>query len=75
MSAPITTYFRVCDGVRVRFADNKADSDTTVLVAPLVGYRATSVRRTSATAIDTFAPVGLRGARELTPTYGFRSFG
>ena len=27
-----TTYFRVCDGVRVRFADNKADSDTTVLL-------------------------------------------
>ena len=30
--APISTYFRVCDGVRVRFADNKADSDTTVLL-------------------------------------------
>ena len=30
--SPITTYFRVCDGVRVRFADNKADSDTTVLL-------------------------------------------
>src|SRR5712692_1426591 len=29
---PITTYFRVCDGVRVRFADNKADSDITVLL-------------------------------------------
>src|SRR5439155_358519 len=28
----ITTYFRVCDGVRVRFADNKADSDITVLL-------------------------------------------
>jgi len=28
----ITTYFRVCDGVRVRFADNKADSDVTVLM-------------------------------------------
>jgi pimeloyl-ACP methyl ester carboxylesterase len=28
----ITTYFRVCDGVRVRFADNKADSGTTVLL-------------------------------------------
>ena len=25
MGSPITTYFRVCDGVRVRFADNKAD--------------------------------------------------
>ena len=33
--SPITTYFRVCDGVRVRFADDKADSDITVmLVAP-----------------------------------------
>ena len=31
-SSPITTYFRVCDGVRVRFADNRADSDTTVLL-------------------------------------------
>ncbi|MFE4542350.1 alpha/beta fold hydrolase [Arthrobacter sp. NPDC056727] len=28
----ISTYFRVCDGVRVRFADSKADSDTTVLL-------------------------------------------
>ena len=28
----ISTYFRVCDGVRVRFADNKADSDITVLL-------------------------------------------
>jgi pimeloyl-ACP methyl ester carboxylesterase len=30
--SPITTYFRVSDGVRVRFADNKADSDITVLL-------------------------------------------
>src|SRR5438876_3037433 len=30
--SPITTYFRVCDGVRVRFADTKADSDITVLL-------------------------------------------
>jgi len=30
--SPITTYFRVCDGVRVRFADNRADSDTIVLL-------------------------------------------
>jgi pimeloyl-ACP methyl ester carboxylesterase len=28
----ITTYFRVCDGVRVRFADTKTDSDVTVLL-------------------------------------------
>jgi pimeloyl-ACP methyl ester carboxylesterase len=28
----IPTYFRVCDGVRVRFADSKADSDVTVLL-------------------------------------------
>jgi hypothetical protein len=30
--SPITTYLRVCDGERVRFADNGADSDTTVLL-------------------------------------------
>jgi pimeloyl-ACP methyl ester carboxylesterase len=30
--APITTYFRVCDGVRVRVADSKAGSDVTVLL-------------------------------------------
>jgi pimeloyl-ACP methyl ester carboxylesterase len=28
----ISTYFRVCDGVRVRFADNKADSRIAVLL-------------------------------------------
>jgi pimeloyl-ACP methyl ester carboxylesterase len=31
-ASPITTYFRVLDGVRVRYADTKADSDTTVLM-------------------------------------------
>jgi pimeloyl-ACP methyl ester carboxylesterase len=31
----ITTYFRVCDGVRIRFADTKAESnDTALLLAP-----------------------------------------
>lgn len=30
--SPITTYFRVCDGVRVRYADTKSDSDTTLLL-------------------------------------------
>ena len=30
--SPIATYFRVCDGVRVRFADNGADSDVTLLL-------------------------------------------
>jgi pimeloyl-ACP methyl ester carboxylesterase len=30
--SPITTYFRVCDGVRVRYADTKADSDITLLL-------------------------------------------
>jgi pimeloyl-ACP methyl ester carboxylesterase len=30
--SPITTYFRVHDGLRVRFADTRADSDTTVLL-------------------------------------------
>src|SRR6476646_831993 len=29
---PITTYFRVCDGVRIRFADTKADLGPTVLL-------------------------------------------
>jgi pimeloyl-ACP methyl ester carboxylesterase len=31
-ASPIITYFRVCDGVRVRFADTRADSDTTLLL-------------------------------------------
>jgi pimeloyl-ACP methyl ester carboxylesterase len=31
-TSSITTYFRVCDGVRVRYADTKADSDTAVLM-------------------------------------------
>jgi len=31
-ASPIATYFRVCDGVRVRFADTRADSDITVLL-------------------------------------------
>jgi pimeloyl-ACP methyl ester carboxylesterase len=31
-ASPLTTYFRVCDGVRVRYTDNKADSDTVVLM-------------------------------------------
>src|SRR5256714_4575555 len=31
-ASPISTYFRVCDGVRVRFADNRADSDLTILL-------------------------------------------
>src|SRR5579863_2678294 len=30
--SPITTYFRVCDGVRIRFADTGARSDTTLLL-------------------------------------------
>jgi pimeloyl-ACP methyl ester carboxylesterase len=30
--SPITTYFRVHDGLRVRFADTRAESDTTVLL-------------------------------------------
>ena len=34
-ASPIPTYFRVCDGVRLRYADTKSDSDTTlVLLAP-----------------------------------------
>jgi pimeloyl-ACP methyl ester carboxylesterase len=31
-ASTIITYFRVCDGVRVRFADSKTDLDTTVLL-------------------------------------------
>jgi hypothetical protein len=31
-ASPITSYFRVCDGVRVRYADTRADSDTVVLM-------------------------------------------
>jgi pimeloyl-ACP methyl ester carboxylesterase len=31
-ASSIATYFRVCEGVRVRYADSKADSDTTVLM-------------------------------------------
>ena len=30
--SPITTYFRVCDGVRVRFADTVDDADATLLL-------------------------------------------
>ena len=34
--APISPFFRVCDGVRIRFADNKADSSgvTVLMVSP-----------------------------------------
>jgi pimeloyl-ACP methyl ester carboxylesterase len=32
MATPISTYFRVLDGVRVRYADTRADSDTTMLL-------------------------------------------
>src|SRR5258706_325065 len=36
--SPISPYFRVCDGVRVRFADTRAGSDITVLLlAPWPG--------------------------------------
>jgi len=31
-TSPISAYFRVCDGVRVRFADNRTASDNTVLL-------------------------------------------
>ena len=30
--SPISTYFRVCDGVRVRFADTWAEADSIVLL-------------------------------------------
>jgi pimeloyl-ACP methyl ester carboxylesterase len=36
--SPLAPLFRVCDGVRVRFADNKADSSAvTVLMLPVAG--------------------------------------
>jgi pimeloyl-ACP methyl ester carboxylesterase len=43
-ASEIATYFRVCDGTRVRYADTKADSDTVILMlAPwpetLLAYR------------------------------------
>jgi len=31
-ASPISTYFKVCDGVRVRFADTRAESDVTMLL-------------------------------------------
>jgi len=31
-ATPISTYFRVCDGVRIRFADTRAEAGTTVLL-------------------------------------------
>jgi pimeloyl-ACP methyl ester carboxylesterase len=31
-TSEIATYFRVCDGTRVRYADTKADSDTVILM-------------------------------------------
>ncbi|HEX6523556.1 MAG TPA: alpha/beta hydrolase [Streptosporangiaceae bacterium] len=31
-ASPIVTYFRLCDGVRVRYADTKAESNNTVLM-------------------------------------------
>jgi pimeloyl-ACP methyl ester carboxylesterase len=31
-ASPIVTYFRVCDGVRVRYADTKAESATILLL-------------------------------------------
>ncbi len=31
-TSEIATYFRVCDGTRVRYADTKVDSDTVVLM-------------------------------------------
>ena len=32
IASPITTYFRVCEGVRVRYADTRADSENVVLM-------------------------------------------
>jgi hypothetical protein len=32
VGSPISSYFRVCDGVRVRFADTRAGSDIIVLL-------------------------------------------
>jgi hypothetical protein len=39
-ASPTTTYFRVCEGLPVRFADSKADSDVTVpMLAAVAGER------------------------------------
>ncbi len=56
--ASITTYFRVCDGVRVRYADTKAKSDTTLLMlAPwpesLWAFRRISSSRLTCPALGT----------------------
>src|SRR5271154_4863944 len=31
-ASEIVTYFRVCDGTRIRYADTKSDSDTVILM-------------------------------------------
>src|SRR5205809_7976392 len=75
----ITTYFRVCDGVRVRFADTKADSDITVLMlAPWpeslwafrrIWHQVTAVWRS--VAIDLAGVGHSDGRQELTAPAGW----
>src|SRR5206468_269831 len=41
--SPISTYFRVCDGVRVRFADTRAGSAAALCLAASAPERVTSL--------------------------------
>jgi pimeloyl-ACP methyl ester carboxylesterase len=63
--APMSTYFRVCDGVRVRFADTKAESGTAVLLLSPWPERLWAFRRTW----DRVAAVGRVVAIDL-PGFG-----
>ena len=63
--AQIHSYFRVCDGVRVRFADTKTDADVTVLMIAPWPETLWAFRRVW----NTVAPVGRVVAVEL-PGFG-----
>jgi pimeloyl-ACP methyl ester carboxylesterase len=73
----ITTYFRVCDGVRVRYADTRADSDITVLMlAPWpetlwafrrIWQRVTALGRVVAIDLPGFGPSDQSRAELIAP--------
>ena len=70
----ITTYFRVSDGVRVRFADNKADSDLTVLLLSpwpesLWAFRRIWDRVAELGRVVADRPAGLRSLRRSPGTH------
>jgi hypothetical protein len=46
--SPITTYFRLCDGVRIRFADTGADSESTLLMLVIPTARSRTSKSISA---------------------------